>query len=141
MFSTVAFPDVSADRTHPFACTLETGDVGPAVVRVAGELDLSTASWLEQALRRAESRAQLVVLDLRQLTFMDSCGAHLIVDASTRARRAKCRLMLVRGPAQVDRLFSLCGASDVLEIVDLDPAEAFTGALAQLQLAGTDVAA
>jgi hypothetical protein len=31
MFSTIAFPDVSADHTHAFACTLETDDVGPAL--------------------------------------------------------------------------------------------------------------
>jgi anti-anti-sigma factor len=43
---------------------------------------------LERVLRRAaELRAQLVLLDLRDLTFMDSFGLHVIAGASDRAQR------------------------------------------------------
>jgi anti-anti-sigma factor len=86
-------------------------------------LDLATAPSLEQTLRRAERRARLVVLDLRELTFMDSAGVHVIVNASVRARQARRRLVLVRGPSQVDRVITLAGAADVLEIGDLDTVE------------------
>ena len=34
---------------------------------------------LDQALRRAEAGAVLIVLDLRALEFIDSTGAHLIL--------------------------------------------------------------
>jgi len=40
--------------------------------------------------------------------------------------------VLVRGPSQVDRLFGLVGAADVLEISDLGPVEAPLQVLARL---------
>ena len=86
---------------------------------------------LEQTLRAAELRARMVVLDLRELTFTDSCGVHVIMKASIRADRAGRRLVLVRGPSQADRMFTLIN-SDVLEIVDLDPGEPVVSALSQL---------
>ncbi len=94
-----------------------------AWVRVTGELDIATVPELKQTLGRAEDRARRVVLDLRELTFMDTSGVHVIVDANVRATSAERQLVLVRGPAQVDRLLALTGARDALEIVDLNPAE------------------
>ena len=91
-----------------------------AWVRAAGELDIATAQQLEQALRVAEIRARRVVLNLRELTFTDSSGVHVIVDASNRARQTGRRLVLVRGPSQTDRLFMLTHTSDAVEIIDLD---------------------
>jgi anti-anti-sigma factor len=135
---TVAFPDFSAGRERgvgrAFVCTLQAGDVGPSWVRVAGDLDLSSAPRLAQALRHADAPPRLVVLDLRELRSIDSCGVHVIVDASAQARRARRRLILIRGPSQVDRVLALAGAHDVLEIVDLDPPEPRGRALGQLAL-------
>jgi anti-anti-sigma factor len=53
------------------------------------------ADALEESLR--ESHARLVVLDLRDLGFMDSSGVHTIVNASAVARRESRRPVLVRG--------------------------------------------
>ena len=63
------------------------------------------------------------MLDLRELAFMDSAGVHTIVDASSRARRAGRRLLVLRGPANVDRLFALTGSVDQVEVSDLAPVE------------------
>lgn len=106
-----------------------------AWVQVAGELDIATAPALEQTLRDAELRARLVVLDLRELTFTDSCGVHVIINASVRANQAGRRLVIVRGPAQADRLFTLT-APAALEIVDLDASEPAAHALSQLARQG-----
>ena len=78
---------------------------------------------LEQTLRRAEQRARRIVLDLRELAFIDTSGVHVIVDGARRATAARRRLVLVRGRAQVDRVLDLTTASGDLEIVDLDPVE------------------
>jgi anti-anti-sigma factor len=104
-----------------FRCTLRQSGGDAAWVRVIGELDIATAPLLAQTLREAQLRARRVVLDLRELTFMDCAGIHVVVDASNRGRQAGTHLVLVRGPSRVDRLFTLTGASDALEIVDLDP--------------------
>ena len=94
---------------------------GPDSVRVraGGELDIATSPLLEHTLRSAELRARRVVLDLRELTFIDSSGARVIVDASVRARRAAHRLVIVRGPSWVDRALGLPGDSNGLGIGDL----------------------
>jgi anti-anti-sigma factor len=121
---TVAFPDFSANRAaRSFECTLLAGDLGPAWVHVAGDLDSRSAPRLARALRHADTVPRLAVLDLRQLTSIDSAGVEVIVDASIRAWRAKRRLMVLRGPSQVDRRLALSGASDVVEFIDLDLAE------------------
>ncbi len=101
-------------------------------MRVTGELDIATAPQLAEMLGRAEQRCQRVVLDLRQVTFMDSAGVHVILNASLRANAAGRRLVLVRGPAHVDRVLDLTIASDNLEIVDLDPVEPPAQALLKL---------
>ena len=131
---------VHPDRTAPhaaalapeFRCTLRDGGLDVAWVRVTGELDLATAPELSQTLGHAEARARRVVLDLRELTFMDISGVHAIVDAGARATAAGRQLVLVRGPSRVDRVLALTDARDRLDIVDLDPAAPPVQALVQL---------
>ena len=115
-----------------FDCTLRSGGLDAAWVRVTGELDIATAPQLAEMLDRAEESSQRVVLDLRPVTFMDSAGVHVILDANVRARAAGRRLVLVRGPCQVDRVLELSKASDALEIVDLNPVEPPVQALLKL---------
>ena len=64
-----------------------------------------------------ESRPSCVVLDLRELTFLDSCGLARLLAARRRARRAGHRLVLVRGPAAVQRLFALSAVDEAFEMV------------------------
>ena len=88
---------------------------------LAGEFDLSNATQVEDALKEIErERPPLLVLDLRELTFMDRAGAHVIVNASVRARQLGRRLVLLRGSPNVDRMFALTGSSEAVEIGDLD---------------------
>jgi anti-sigma B factor antagonist len=107
---------------HRFVCSRTSRGPDAAWVRVAGELDMATVPQLVRALSEPRLQPRLVVLDLRELEFIDSCGMHAIVNASRRARRASRRLVLLRGPPNVDRIFTLTGCADELEIDDLDPA-------------------
>jgi anti-sigma B factor antagonist len=90
---------------------------------VAGELDIATSPELDEVLEGAQDSARLVVLDLRAVTFIDSTAVHVILHAAGRGRRTGGRLMLVRGPSQVERVLTLTGASDKVSILDLDSAE------------------
>jgi anti-anti-sigma factor len=115
----VLFDSISGrtDATPPaFACSRTSRGRGAVWVHVTGELDIATAPELEAALCEAQSQARLVVLDLRELAFMDSSGAHVIIDASIRARRRGRRLVLLRTPPDVDRIFTLTGGSGEVEI-------------------------
>jgi anti-anti-sigma factor len=97
--------------------TKEHGDRTHVALR--GELDLSTAEKVERELQRIEEDAPpLVVLDLSGLTFLDSTGLRLIVGADQRARQSDRRLVVVRGPATVQRVFSITKLDERLEMVD-----------------------
>jgi hypothetical protein len=63
------------------------------------------------------------VLDMRELTFMDTAGARIIVDAGIQARRAGHGLIVARGPSQVDDVFTLTGTAEQVELFDLDSEE------------------
>ena len=90
-----------------------------------GELDLVSSPILEEALNGArESRAELIVVNLRRLEFMDSTGLHLLVTAQQRAHDAGRRFAVVRGGEHVQRLFDLSGIGELLHVVD-SPEELF----------------
>jgi len=114
---------VSSRAASPFLCTWRLGASGAIWVRVAGELDAMTSPQLGQTLTEAQLCAHLVVLDLRELTSIDSSGIRAILDAAGRGRRYGARLTVVRGPGEIDRELTLNGASEEMLVFDLHPAE------------------
>jgi anti-sigma B factor antagonist len=73
-----------------------------------GELDMATQARVESALIRAEdSGASVIELDLGGLTFMDSSGVHVALDARRRSREKGHSLVLLGGSESVRRVFEL----------------------------------
>ena len=100
--------------------TTEAQGDGVRIV-LTGELDISTAPRVEDELRRVEEdRPAVILLDLRELEFMDSTGLRVIVSADGRAREEDRVLRLVRGPEAVQRIFRVTRLDERLEIGD-DP--------------------
>jgi anti-sigma B factor antagonist len=99
---------------------VEVANKGDAVIiRVSGELDLASSPTLEQELERvASSGVSLVVVDLRELEFMDSTGLSVLVRAHQRAAESSQRFGLVNGSQQVQRLLDLTGVADRLVLAD-----------------------
>jgi anti-sigma B factor antagonist len=95
-------------------------DEGADLARVTprGELDLATAPELGDVLAEAPDRTSLVILDLSELTFMDSSGLQVILTADARLDEADCRLVLVPGDRQVQRIFEITGTEDRLEFIN-----------------------
>ena len=92
---------------------------GTVRLSLAGEFDLSNASQVEEALEEVErERPALLILDLRELTFMDSTGLRVMVSADARARDDSRRLAVVQGPEPVHRVFRITGLDDHLEMVE-----------------------
>lgn len=104
-------------------CSWEAGGSEAAWVHVSGELDHASAPKLSQTVHDARLHARLVVLDLREVTFMESSAVHVILDAAGDARETGGRLILVRGPTHVDSVLTLTGACEEVEIFDLAPSE------------------
>jgi anti-sigma B factor antagonist len=100
-------------------CSWTLGAPDTAWVRPVGEFDLATTPELAGALSQSQLRAELVVLDLREVAFMDSSAVHAIIDANLRARHADHRLVVLRSAQTSDRVMTLTGAFDDIEIGDL----------------------
>ena len=89
--------------------------------RGEGELDIATGALLEEELEKAEATsAREIVLDLSELTFMDSTGVKLVLTDHRRSREDSDRLSIVRGPRQVQRVFQLTGTEFHLPFIDRD---------------------
>jgi anti-sigma B factor antagonist len=100
------------------------------VVRIAlrGELDLSTVGKVDDELERVEAASpNVVLLDLASLTFLDSTGLRCVVRADERARADGRRLVVVKGPEAVQRVFEITRLEERLELVD-DAAAVDSGA-------------
>ncbi len=97
------------------------------MIAVSGELDLASSPALEAELDRVfDSDEPVVILDLRQLDFMDSTGLSVLIRAHQTAENADRRLWLVKGPPQVQRLLTLTGVGERLDLVDA-PEDALGG--------------
>jgi anti-anti-sigma factor len=84
-----------------------------------GELDLSTVGKVQEELRRVEaSGPPVLVLDLSKLTFLDSTGLRCLVTADERGREAGRRVVIVRGPDPVQRVFAITRLEERLDMVD-----------------------
>lgn len=88
-------------------------------VALVGELDLSTVAKVQEELRRVEAASPAtLVVDLSKLTFLDSTGLRCIVTADERARAEGRRIVIVRGPDAVQRVFAITRLEERLEMVD-----------------------
>jgi anti-sigma B factor antagonist len=89
------------------------------VIRLAGELELTTADPVEQELRRVEHTwAPIIAIDLCRLTFIDSTGMRLLLQAEDRSSRGTSRLVLTRGTEAVQRIFEICDLTNRLPFVE-----------------------
>jgi RND superfamily putative drug exporter len=87
-----------------------------ATLVLAGELDLRTSLKFRDALAAIEENGPpLVVVDLRELRFMDSSGLGELVRATQRARAEGRRVVLVTGSNPIDRVLALSGVWQALE--------------------------
>lgn len=83
-----------------------------AVVKLAGEVDMSHSPGVHQALLEVlENHPARLVIDLTDVSYMDSSGVGILVDALRRVRVSGGRLALV---AVAPRVLS------VLQITELD---------------------
>jgi anti-sigma B factor antagonist len=102
---------------RPFRCVVEA-EPGRARVTLHGELDLATAPDLAQQLRElGESGVDHVLLDLRELEFMDSTGLRLVMSEDAAARADGRTFEVIRGGPAVQRIFDLACMSERLTFV------------------------
>jgi anti-anti-sigma factor len=88
------------------------------LIRAAGEIDLGTVDALRRELDVARMEAVTVVLDLSDVTFIDSTGLHLLLKASHSSAVSDWGFFVVRPSEAVHRLIQLSGTADLITMVD-----------------------
>jgi anti-anti-sigma factor len=100
----------------PFALERQLSP-GTARIVVRGELDLSTGPRAEEEIRRAEAdQPDTLILDLRDVTFFDSTGLQLVLDADVRAREEGRNLIVAPGDGEPRRILELAEVADRLTL-------------------------
>jgi anti-anti-sigma factor len=104
----------------PLTFSTALTSAGNAVISLTGELDLSGIGPLEEEIARlaAAEGIERVVLDLRELEFMDSTGLRMVALAERRLSAADRRLVIVRGRDVVQRVFAITRMDEHLVFVD-----------------------
>jgi len=90
---------------------------GSALVTVSGEIDVYTSPLLQErlveVLRDGSSR---IVLDLSEVTFLDSTGLGVLITALKRCRSADGDLILVTAQPNVLKVLEITGLNDVFDV-------------------------
>jgi anti-anti-sigma factor len=88
---------------------------GSVTVTLRGELDLASIDALQERLTDVEQGSpRRIVLDLSELSFIDSSGLRMLLLADGRARESGRELVLTQSTDPVQRVFEMTGARDLL---------------------------
>lgn len=92
------------------------GDRDRLTLSFEGEIDLAVEEQLKDALRVAmRGRPAVLVVDLSNVTFMDSTGLSFLIATHEECQARGCRLVVVPGGPHIHRLFEISGMLDLLE--------------------------
>lgn len=105
-----------ADATAP-TLILRTYVEGDAtIVRCTGKLIAGVTGTLREEVKRLIPHSKKIVLDLTELTQMDSMGLGTIVGLYVSAKAAGCSLLLVNLSKRVRELFRITNVWSILEV-------------------------
>jgi anti-sigma B factor antagonist len=118
-FSGAAPPPQPGGSDQDPAATLtvrvEDASGGASIVALAGELDLSTIGRMESPLLEQTLQRTGVLVDLTKLTFIDSSGIGILIQASRGANGTPFNLLIGPG-SQVARVFEVAGVAEALHV-------------------------
>lgn len=107
-------PVMSIAEDLPFELSVDAVP-GQVTLRLRGELDLASLPGFTDAVREAESSgATRVLIDLRELRFIDSSGVSELLRATDRGRRNGHALAILRREGPVEQTLKLMGVADLL---------------------------
>lgn len=96
-----------------------TSDEKAIVLEVQGEVELHNAQQLRSQLHRlCESPRPRVIVDLSQVSFIDSTGIGVLVGALKRARESAGDLIIVGAKDRVHRIFEITGLLGALPLAE-----------------------
>lgn len=86
------------------------------LVTVSGEIDLASAPKLEATL--LEETDRVVIVDLREVDFMDSTGLRSLLAGQEAVAEGGGRMILVFEEGPVERILDLTGLADRFEVAE-----------------------
>ena len=92
---------------------------GPqTTLSLAGELDPATAPTLEARISElaADPAVSSVIVDLSQITFLDSSGIRVLVSANEALRSRSSELVLRRPGPNIRRILEVTGLTDIVAV-------------------------
>jgi anti-sigma B factor antagonist len=96
--------------TYDHVATVTNADDGDHIVRIVGDLDVSNVDRLRAALDAIDDPHASIVVDLSELSFMDSSGLGALLERHRRGAS-----ITLRNPSSiVRRLVTATGLDDVL---------------------------
>ena len=101
--------------SEPLTVRIEESADGTAVVAIAGELDLSTIPRMESPLLEQIRQRSAVLLDLSNLSFIDSSGIRTLIRAFHESDGAPFHVVVGKG-SQVERVFQVARVTDTLSV-------------------------
>jgi anti-anti-sigma factor len=101
-----------APELEPFHCEVEP-DRAAVRVRPIGEIDLATAPLVEAQLTELWSVGfRQIVLDLREVSFLDSTGVRLLLAWHSHSAADGMLFGVISGPPAVQRVLEVAGVVD-----------------------------
>jgi anti-anti-sigma factor len=83
-------------------------------LRLSGEIDMSNAQDLKRALEAGIEQGGPIFIDVRELTFIDSAGVHVWVQAAEALSNRGC--LVIHGEQRhLSRLLDLLGVDDMVK--------------------------
>jgi stage II sporulation protein AA (anti-sigma F factor antagonist) len=94
---------------------VDTSSEGIRILTVAGEIDYDTCETLRQALDVPATPPPRLVIDMRQVTFMDSTGINLLIAAHQSATDAGGWIRLAAPTSPVRRTIQIVGLDALID--------------------------
>ena len=92
-----------------------------AIMTLKGEIDIYTAAKLKKDLNDLVSEQKSdVIVDLKDVTYMDSTGLGTFISALKHSEKAGSKLRLIRANDRLFRLFKVTGLDDVIDVHSLE---------------------
>jgi anti-sigma B factor antagonist len=103
---------------RPFEAVLDVGE-DMVVVAFRGEFDLAAEHAAATALAEAlAAEPDSIVVDLRELSFMDSTALRCLIRAKSLADTLGQELALLNGTGPAERVLTLAGVNEQLEVAE-----------------------
>jgi anti-sigma B factor antagonist len=97
------------------AASIEPLGANASIVSLSGELDLSTIPLIDKRLLAEASAKGAVIVDLTDVSFIDSTGIGLLIQAFRSCGREGLHTVIARG-SQVERVFEVAGIGQALPL-------------------------